>query len=64
MIKDRTASVDTTKSSGKTRKKSILENCYKLSESKAKNTKDIEIKGIVDMGVDVTIISPKFWYPD
>lgn len=65
VIKDRTASVETTKSSGETRKKiSILENCYKLSESKAKNTKGIEIKGIVDMGVDVTIISPKFWYPD
>ena len=64
MIKDRTASIDTTKSLGETRRTIILENCYKLPETKAKNAKDIEIEGSIDMGIDVTIISPKFWYPD
>lgn len=65
VIKDRTASIGKTKSSGETRKQVFWQNAVNDQRSKLKiQINGIEIKGLVDTGADVTIISPKSWDSD
>lgn len=59
MTNDRRTFIVTTKSSAGTR--SIFANCYKISEIKVKkkHINGLEVKGLVDMSLDITVILPK-----
>jgi hypothetical protein len=65
IIKDRAASIGTTKNSEETRKQVFWQNAVNDQRSKLKiQINGIETKGLVDTEADVTIISPECWDPD
>ena len=65
VIKERTDSVDKTKYSGETRKQVFWQIAISDQRPKLKiQINGIEIEGLVDIGTDITIISPKSWYQD
>ena len=65
VTKDRTTSIDTTKSLGETKNKNFLKAAINDHRSKLKiHVNHIEIEALVDTGTDVRIVSPKSWRPD